>query len=326
MKKKTLLYEKLPRGKVRCHICQRRCTIGKNKRGWCLTRVNEDGVLYSLIYGQVSSLSINPIEKKPVFHFYPGSKWLSLGSWGCNFRCPGCQNWELAHWNGESPERGYYLSPEDQVAMALDRGCLGLEYTLDTAKMAKERGLHTNYVTNGYITEEALGIISPYLDVYRVDIKGFSAETYQKTANLTDFEGILRATENAKHHGMHVEVVTNVTPGFNDDDQQLIGITSWIKESLGADTPWHVTRFHPHPELSHLKPTSLSTLERARDIGLHMGLKYVYIGNVPGHEGENTYCHHCKALLIQRSVFDILENKIQAGRCANCGAEIPGRF
>jgi pyruvate formate lyase activating enzyme len=221
--------------------------------------------------------------------------------------------------------------------MALNNGCTGLswtfneptlwfEYTLDTAKLARQNSLYTNYVTNGFITWEALSLLAPHLDVYRVDIKGFSAVFYQKIAHLTDFEGVLKSTEKAKSHGMHVEVVTNITPGFNDDDRELRGIASWIKSSLGEDTPWHVTRFFPHLHLSHLNPTRVSVLEHAREIGINCGLRYVYIGNVPGHEAENTYCHSCSTLLIKRDVFDILENRIKEGKCPQCGSEIPGTF
>jgi pyruvate formate lyase activating enzyme len=337
MKKEALLYTRLPEDQVQCHTCLRRCTILEGKRGWCMTRINEAGVLYTLIYGEVSSLSVNPIEKKPVFHFYPGSRWLSLGSWGCNFRCPGCQNWEIAHWRGESLAPDHFLSPSDQVETALRHECLGIswtfneptlwfEYTLESAILAKEKGLYTNYVTNGSITEQALGLLAPHLDVYRVDVKGFCAETYQQLAHLSDWEGILSVTGKAKRSGIHVEVVTNIIPGFNDDEKQLLETASWIRSCLGQDTPWHVTRFHPHLELSRLKPTPVSTLERARTTGLESGLQYVYIGNVPGHRGENTYCHTCQTLLIERFVFDIVTNRIEEGCCPRCGTRIPGRF
>lgn len=337
MKKEALLYDKLPGGEVQCRTCQRRCTIPPGKTGWCRTRVNEEGVLYSLIYGEVSSLSINPIEKKPVFHFYPGSRWLSLGTLGCNFRCPGCQNWEIAHWQGRHLRAAYYLGPEEQVEMALAHGCLGLswtfneptlwfEYTLDTARLARQKGLYTNYVTNGYITEEALELISPFLDVYRVDVKGFSAATFQKIAHTPDFKPVLKGAERAREYGMHVEVVTNIIPGFNDDAAELKGIAAWVRDGLGPDTPWHVTRFYPHLDLSHLNPTPVSTLEEARQIGLAAGLKYVYLGNVPGHEGENTYCPQCGSLLIKRYIFEVLENRIIKGRCPQCDTRIPGRF
>lgn len=336
MEKETYLYEKLDAWKVMCLICQRRCVIPEGKRGWCYTRINRGGKLYSLIYGQVSSLSINPIEKKPVFHFYPGSRWLSLGSLGCNFRCPGCQNWEIAHWK-EGTMYSEYLSPEESVTKAKAAGCVGIswtfneptlwfEYTLDSAKCAKSRELFTNYVTNGYMTEEALDAIAPFLDVYRVDIKGFSEKTYQRISHIKDYKKILETTKKAKGHGLHVEIVTNIIPGFNDGEKELRGIAVWINNTLGPETPWHVTRFYPHLELSHLPPTPIDVLERAWLIGKEEGLWYVYVGNVPGHQWENTFCHICGELLIKRYVFDIVLNKIKGGKCTHCGIIIPGRF
>lgn len=336
MKKEAVLYEKLEEGKVRCGICQRRCIIRDGKVGWCGTRVSEGGKLYSIIYGEVSSISINPIEKKPVFHFFPGSKWLSIGSMGCNFRCPGCQNWDISHWL-EGPMYTEYISPEELVKRAKETGCIGIswtfneptiwfEYTLESAKIAKENGLYTNYVTNGFITEEALDMIAPFLDVYRVDIKGFSDETYLKVGHLKGFRGILDVTKKAKGYGIHVECVTNVTPGYNDREEELRGIASWIRKDLGPETPWHVTRFYPYLELSHVPPTPLSTLERGREIGKEEGLWYVYIGNVPGHKWENTYCHKCGELLIERYAFEIIKNRIKGCKCPKCETLIPGRL
>ncbi len=284
-------------------------------------------------------MSINPIEKKPVFHFYPGSQWLSLGTLGCNFRCPGCQNWEISHASpGQTFQETKFFSPEKLVELAHKHGCLGLswtfneptiwlEYTLDGARLAKEQGLLTNYVTNGYITPEALDLIGPYLDVFRVDLKGFSQETYHHLAHIEDFTGILEVTKRAKGKwGMWVEVVTNVIPGYNDAEDELVRIASWIRKELGEYTPWHVTRFFPQLELSHLEPTPIATLERARRIGQQEGLKYVYLGNVPGHPGENTYCSECGELLIQRHVFDITQCNLEEGHCPHCHKRLPGRF
>lgn len=337
--KEALLYEELSRQGVRCNICQRRCTIQESHRGECKTRLNEGGKLYSLIYGRAASLSINPIEKKPVFHFLPGSRWLSLGSLGCNFHCPGCQNWELSHSEINSGGRGTQsISPQESVSMAKEHGCVGIswtfneptiwfEYTLDGARLAKHEGLYTNYVTNGFITPEALDMIGPYLDVFRVDIKAFSQEAYQRIAGISDFTGILGITQRAKAKwDMHIEVVTNITPTFSDDEGQLRSIARWIKENLGEDTPWHVTRFHPYLKLSHLPPTPVSVLERARTIGMEEGLRYVYLGNVPGNPRENTYCPECSKLLIERHIFDILENNLISGKCSKCGTEIKGKF
>jgi len=335
MLKEALLYDKLEREKVRCNTCPRHCVLGEGQKGFCFSRQNQGGRLFTLIYGEVASLSVNPIEKKPVFHFYPGSRWLSLGTLGCNFRCPGCQNWELSHSRGGTAS---YLSPEELILLAKRYHCLGiswtfneptiwLEYTLDGAKLAKEQGLYTNYVTNGYITQEALDTIAPYLDVFRVDIKGFSLASYGRTAHISDFTPILEAAKRAKKvWGMHVELVTNITPGYNDDEGELREIARWIRDELGAYTPWHITRFFPHLELSHLDPTPIATLERAAEIAGKEGLSYVYWGNVPGHPGENTYCHHCRRLVIKRQVFDLLEYNLSLGRCRYCDTPIPGKF
>jgi pyruvate formate lyase activating enzyme len=229
------------------------------------------------------------------------------------------------------------ISPEESASYAKTAGCIGIswtfneptlwfEYTLDSAKYARSQGLFTNYVTNGYITEEALDTIAPFLDVYRVDIKGFSEKTYQRICHMKDYRRILETTKRANEYGMHVEVVTNVIPGFNDSGKELRGIASWIKNTLGPETPWHVTRFYPQLELSHLPPTPIAVLERAWSIGKEEGLWYVYVGNVPGHQWENTYCHICGELLIERYVFDIVTNKINGGKCSHCGSTIPGKF
>jgi pyruvate formate lyase activating enzyme len=284
-------------------------------------------------------MSINPIEKKPVFHFCPGSRWLSLGSLGCNFRCPGCQNWEIAH--AEPGQRGRttsFLSAEELTSLAKQHDCVGiswtfnepslwLEYTLEGAKLAKEQGLFTNYVTNGYITAEALDSIGPYLDIFRVDVKGFSQTSYGSIAHIANFTPILEVTKRAKDRwGMWVEVVTNVIPGYNDKEAELRGIASWIHSELGACTPWHLTRFFPYLKLSHLQPTPTSTLEKAREWAHQEGLHYVYSGNIPGHLAENTYCHHCGKLLIRRNAFDILGYNLERNHCPYCKTLIPGRF
>ncbi|MGQ9629179.1 MAG: AmmeMemoRadiSam system radical SAM enzyme [bacterium] len=334
--REAILYDKLSGDRVRCNVCGRRCTIVEGKRGFCRTQLNSGGVLYSLNYGEVTSLSLNPIEKKPVFHFLPGSVWLSLGSWGCNFRCSGCQNWEISR--ADSPEVEEPLEPEASVELALRGHCAGIswtfneptiwfEYTLDGARAAKKRGLFTNYVTNGFITREALDAIGPYLDVFRVDVKGFSDETYERVAGCRAMAGVLESAERAKvKWGMHVEVVTNVIPGYNDDERELRGIARWILERLGHDAPWHITRFYPCLELSHIPPTPIETLESVREIGLSEGLRYVYLGNVPGHPAENTYCYICGRTLIERRGLEVIRCRVEDGRCPHCGASIFGKF
>jgi len=326
---------------VRCLVCQRRCSIPEGRAGYCGTRSNRDGRIISLIYGQVSSILISPIEKKPLYHFHPGSLWLSLGSLGCNFRCPGCQNWEIAH---ADPARGRggretdYLAPEEMVRLAVENNCRGIswtyneptlwfEYTLEGARLAREEGLRTNYVTNGFITEEALDLIGPYLDSFRVDIKGFFPETYVKIAHIPDPAGIFGVVKRARGMwGMWVEIVTNVIPGINDSDREIREIAGWIRRDLGPEVPWHLTRFLPYLEFRHAGATPVEVLERAREIGMEEGLEYVYLGNVMGHPAENTRCYHCHALLIERDGFSILRNVIVEGRCPECGETVPGYF
>ncbi len=337
MERLGILWDRADGERVRCRVCRRLCVIAAGERGFCLTRENRDGELYTLTYGAVSSLHVAPIEAKPLFHFYPGTPWLSLGSLGCNCRCPGCQNWQIAHARpGEAERQARELAPDEAVALALERGCKGfswtyneptmwLEYTIDASRLARTKGLLANYVTNSYITPEALDAVAPYLDAWRVDIKAFDREAYRKLANIADFEGILESAERAKkHHGLHVECVTNIVPGYNDDAAQLGALAAWIAAALGPDTPWHVTRFVPHLDLADVPATPVATLERAHAIGREAGLQYVYIGNVPGHKAEHTYCHVCGALLIERRGHGVAQNRMLGSLCPFCGARIPG--
>ncbi|MBW2030347.1 MAG: AmmeMemoRadiSam system radical SAM enzyme [Deltaproteobacteria bacterium] len=337
--KPALLYKTMGKGLVRCHLCQRLCRIAPGEKGYCGTRKNLGGKLFSVIYGRVSSVRISPIEIKPLFHFYPGSQWLSMGSLGCNLLCPGCQNWEIAHAEVEEGLHNLQLiSPEESVRLAKEGNCKGIswtyneptlwfEYTLDTAKMAREQGLLTNYVTNAYMTLKALDRIGPYLDAFRADLKGFSSQTYERIANISKVRGILRVLERARHFwGMHVEIVTNIMPTINDQESELKQMAKWIHDSLGPETPWHVTRFFPHFRLAHLCPTSVGMLERAREIGLEVGLSYVYLGNAPGHPAEDTYCPSCKKLLIERMNYRLVKYRMSANRCKYCGHAIAGCF
>jgi pyruvate formate lyase activating enzyme len=335
----SVLYDQLPGHKVRCNVCAVRCLIPEGKEGICRTRVNRGGVLFSLIYNRVSSVACDPIEKKPLFHFYPATRILSLGTVGCNFRCPGCQNWKISH--AEVDEQGTgtdFLKTEDTIALMRRYGCEGicwtyndptiwLEYTLDCAKLAKAHGYYTAYITNGYTTPEALDLIGPYLDAFRVDLKGITPATYTRIAGLGRPEKIIEMTVRAKTRwGMHVECVTNVTPTVNDSPEELRRMARAIKTHLGPETPWHITRFFPYLDLSHLRATPLSKLEEAYQIARSEGLQYVYIGNVPGHPMENTYCDHCHRRLVLRDGFRVVENRIVGGRCPDCGVAVPGRF
>ena len=338
MMREALLYEKLEGKKVRCDLCQRRCVIPPDKKGYCKVRVNQDGALYTLVYGLASSVAVDPIEKKPLFHFYPASQVFSLGTFGCNFRCIHCQNYTISYVE-PGTERfispGQKLTPEQTIELTKRYHCGGIawtyneptmwfEYTLDTAKLARAEKLYTCYITNGYLTAEALDLLGPYLEGYRVDVKGFSDELYRRLAHVSEWRGILEVAVRAKEKwDMHVEVVTNVIPTLNDDEEQLRGIARWIKEALGPQTPWHVTRFMPYLELSHLSPTPVGTLERAYNIGREEGLYFIYLGNVPGHKYENTVCYNCGNLAIKRVGYRTQELGVaEGGRCENCGADL----
>ena len=331
----AMLYEKLAEQRVRCNTCQWRCVINPGKVGVCRMYQNRDSTLYNLNYASVSSLAADPIEKKPLFHFFPGSLALSLGSWGCNFHCQDCQNWEIScletdkSWCAQRQ-----VLPEEAVAMAKSHRCAGIawtynepgvwfEYTLDSARLAKENNLYTVYVTNGYLTPEALDTIGPYLDVLRVDVKGFSDSLYRDLARINKWQGILEVARRAKDRWrMHVEVITNIIPTMNDDDKQLRGIARWIREELGELTPWHVTRFYPNYNLSHLPPTPLTTLEHACDIGKEAGLRFVYVGNVPGHRSESTFCYSCGKLAVERVGYQATVVGLEGSKCRSCGAEL----
>ncbi|MDP2931021.1 MAG: AmmeMemoRadiSam system radical SAM enzyme [Chloroflexota bacterium] len=331
----ALLYDKLADSRVQCHTCQWQCKIGVDKFGVCGMYQNRGGTLYNLNYAVVSSLAADPIEKKPLFHFHPGTLAFSLGSLGCNFHCKHCQNWEISSVDSRALLRGCReMLPDTEIAAARQHGCQGiawtynepaiwLEYTLDSAKLAKENGLYTVYVTNGYSTPAALDAIGPYLDAWRVDIKGFSDALYRDLAKVPHWRNILDVAKRAKDKWhMHVEVVTNIVPTMNDDDEQLEGIASWIKDALGELTPWHVTRFYPHHHLADLPPTPIATLEHAYDIGRRAGLKFVYTGNVPGHEHENTLCYACGKLVVERYGYQTRVTGLDGSKCKFCGAEL----
>ncbi len=331
----ALLYEKLPDARVQCHTCQWRCKIGRDKFGVCGMYQNKDGRLYNLNYAVVSSVAADPVEKKPLFHFYPGSLVFSLGSLGCNFHCQHCQNWEISMVDGRTMPRGCQeMLPRMAVDLAKQSRCQGMawtynepsiwfEYTLDSARLAKENNLYTVYVTNGYLSPEGLDTIGPYLDAWRVDVKGFSDAFYRELAKVPHWRDILTVTRRAKDKWqMHIEVVTNIIPTMNDDDQQLEGIARWIHDELGELTPWHVTRYYPQHHITHLPPTPVATLERAVEIGRKAGLKFIYAGNVPGHSSENTVCYSCGKINVARIGYQTKVVGLEGSRCRFCGVEL----
>jgi pyruvate formate lyase activating enzyme len=331
--KEELLYEKLSHKMVHCHLCPHDCVIPEGKTGYCGVRKNSDGTLYALTYGKVVSIAIDPIEKKPLNHFYPGASAFSIGTFGCNMRCKHCCNWTISHHT--ATEEGldlHDLSPEEAVQMAKDRECevlawtynepsIWFEFVLDTAKLAKEAGLLTVMVTSGMISPPALKTLLNYIDAYRLDIKGFTEEFYERLTGSPVLKHILENALIAFRSGVHVEIITNIIPNWNDSDEQLNGLARWIVDNLDAETPWHVTRYHPENKLTE-PSTPTETLERAKEIGHKNGLKYVYIGNVPGHPGQNTTCPECSKVLIDRAGFSIGENHILKGCCQFCGYKI----
>jgi len=331
----SLLYEKLPDSKVRCDTCQWQCIIGPGKYGACQARKNVNGSLQVLNYAKVSSINADPIEKKPLFHFFPGTQVLSLGSLGCNFHCVHCQNWQISCIKDPfaSDEGLKEISPERTVELAQQHRCAGVawtynepgiwfEYTLDSAKLAKKNNLYTVYVTNGYLSLKSLDMIGPYLDAWRVDVKGFSDRFYEKLTKIKKWQGILDVAKQAKEKwNMHVEVVTNIIPTMNDDDEQLTNLASWIKNDLGELTPWHITRYYPQYQLN-VPATPVATLEKACDIGKTAGLKFVYLGNVPGHEKENTVCYQCGNTVIRRMGYNTQVTGVDGSKCHFCGADL----
>ncbi|MDY9926760.1 AmmeMemoRadiSam system radical SAM enzyme [Methanosarcina sp.] len=329
----AMFYEKLAENNVRCNLCAHRCKINPGKRGICGVRENCEGTLFSLVYGAVASEAVANIEIKPLYHYYPGSLAYSVGTIGCNFRCSHCQNWTLSRAAPEdiSPET---LSPSQLVRQAKMADCQSVswthneptmwyEYTYDGAKLAKEEGLGTSYVTNGYITPEALRQIAPYLDAFSVDIKAFSEVFYRKTCG-SKLAPVLEASRLAKQLGIHVEVVNLIVPTHNDSSDELRELSRWVYENLGRDTPLHFNRFHPHYEMKDPSPTPIKTLDRARSIAIDEGMRFVYVGNVPGHPHENTYCPECGNLLIARGFFEVQEYNISPEKtCPKCGEPIP---
>jgi pyruvate formate lyase activating enzyme len=333
--REALLFEKLPDNAVKCHTCQWRCRINADKMGACGMYRNTGGVLYSLNYSQVSSLAADPVEKKPLFHFYPGTQCFSLGTLGCNFQCKHCQNWQISTPDYTSiSAMCRQVTSETAVKMAVQNDCRGIawtynepavwfDYTLECAKLAKKAGLYTVYVTNGYASPEALDAIGPYLDAWRVDIKGFTDGFYKELAGVPHWREILDVTKRAKEKwNMHIEVVTNLIPTLNDDDDQLTALADWIRQDLGELTPWHVTRFYPQHLLENLPPTPVATIEKAEEIGKKAGLKFIYAGNIPGHSSESTYCYKCQNLVVARTGYDTVVRGLKGSRCKNCGAEL----
>jgi pyruvate formate lyase activating enzyme len=333
--KEAMLYEKLADNKVRCNLCAHRCTIADGHVGVCHVRENTGGVLYTRVYGRTIARHVDPIEKKPLLHFYPGSTAYSVATPGCNFRCRWCQNADIS----QAPREQHFLlgeeaSPAEIVASAQRVGCRSIaytyteptiffEYTYDTARLAREAGLANVYVTNGYMTSEMLEVIHPYLDAANVDLKGFRDEVYRRYAGA-HLQPVLDSLKTMKQLGIWVEVTTLIIPGINDDPQELQDAARFVALELGPETPWHISRFRPAYQMAEVPPTPIPILLQAQEIGREAGLFHVYVGNVPGE--ANTTCHACGHLLVRRLGYQVVASDIApGGHCPECGTLVAGR-
>ena len=334
--KEAMFYQQLEDDKVVCELCPHFCKLKDTQIGICGVRKNISGRLHSLVYGHAIAVHVDPIEKKPLFHVAPGSSSFSIATVGCNFHCKFCQNHDISQVNktGDLKYYGQQINPEDIITMTRRNSCRSISYTYteptiffeyayNTAILAHEQGLLNIFVTNGYINPEPLQVIHEYLDAANVDLKSFNDNFYKKMtgARLTP---VLDTLKLMKKLSIWVEVTTLIIPGENDSAEELKQIANFIKNELGAETPWHISRFYPQYQATDHPPTPVTTLEKAREIGLEQGLRYVYMGNVPGNQAENTYCYNCGKLLIERYGYQIMENNIVSGNCKFCNAQIDG--
>lgn len=330
----AMLYSKGAEGEVACHLCHHRCVIRPGKRGICQVRENRDGTLYSLVYRRLIASHVDPIEKKPIFHFHPGTPSYSIATVGCNFQCVFCQNCTISQMPRDQGRiDGADVAPEAIVADARRQECATIaytyteptiyfEYAYDTGRLAHEAGILNVWVSNGYMTPEALERIGPYLDAINVDLKSFNPDTYKRLAKA-ELEGVLETLRLFRPRDIWLEVTTLVIPGINDSDAELRQIAQFIA-SLGPEVPWHVSRFHPDYRMQNGRSTPPETLRRALDIGRGAGLRYVYAGNLPGDPSESTHCPSCARSVIERFGFTVYGYHIEDGACGFCKAPIDG--
>ncbi len=335
--KKALLFKKLKEGEVQCLACSHKCLIKEGKTGICKVRLNQNQDLYLLVYGKPVAVHLDPIEKKPLFHFYPGEVAFSLGTIGCNFGCEFCQNWDISQlpkitenkkiFNGEDwpPEKIIDYCKKNKIsiiAYTYNEPTIWVEYALDIMKLAKNMGIKNVWVSNGFMSEETLEIISPYLDAINIDLKSFSDDFYKKICKAR----IIPVKENIKRVyklGIWEEITTLIIPGFNDSEKELTQIAEFLF-NISPDLVWHITAFYPNYKMLDVNPTPQETLIKAYKIGKKIGLHYVYTGNIPNEDFESTYCPKCGVKLISRWGIELIENKLEKGKCYNCGFSISG--
>jgi pyruvate formate lyase activating enzyme len=326
-------YEKLPYKKTRCKLCPRECVIDDRERGYCGVRENRGGTYYSLVHSRVCAAHVDPMEKKPLFHFHPGTLAFSIATAGCNVNCKMCQNWEISQSRPEQV-RNTYLPPKDLAGMAVQNRCPSIAYTYnepvifyefvrDAAEAAHAAGVKSVVITGGYIQREPLKKLCPSVDAIKVDLKGYSEKFYKEVVN-GELKPVLDALVTIRKLGTWCEIVYLVVPTLNDTDAEFRGLAQWVKSNLGADVPVHFTRFYPQYLLKNLPPTPIETLERAKAIGDAEGLHYVYVGNVPGHPAESTYCPKCRRVIIERTGLTVQAMHLHKGKCEYCQTAIPG--
>jgi pyruvate formate lyase activating enzyme len=329
----ALYFQPIAKGLIECRLCPRKCEVKDGERGDCLVRENRGGKYVTLAYANPCAVHLDPIEKKPFFHVLPGTLSFSIATAGCNLHCKFCQNWEISQ---NRPEKtfNYHLPPDQVVAKAQEGLCPSIAYTyvepiifyeymLDTARLARKAGLLNTCHSAGYINSEPLQPLAEVLDAACIDLKSFDPQFYRDLVG-GELAPVLRTLQTLRQHGVHVEIVNLVIPQHNDQAKTIGDMCAWIRDELGPLTPMHFSRFYPLYKMQNHYPTPVSVLEQAREIALKKGLKYVYLGNIPAHKAENTFCHHCGKMIIQRTGYRIGEVKMKDGKCGYCGTKIPG--
>ena len=328
-------YRQIDNNRILCYLCPRYCKLKEGQIGFCQVRKNVDGQLKSLVFGKPYAVNVDPIEKKPLFHFLPGSKILSIGTAGCNLACKYCQNWDLSNTKFDE-DRAINLPPErliqlathyktESIAYTYNEPTIFAEYLMETARLSQPLKLKNVMVTNGYITQEAIDAVYQNIDAANVDLKAFTEQFYAKLT-LSHLQPVLDCLKHLKQLNKWIEITNLIIPTFNDQESDIIKMCEWILKELGPMVPLHFSAFHPDYQFTQVPPTTPSMLIKYRHLAMKLGLKYVYVGNISNGEGNNTYCHHCSALLIRRTWYQNVNLGLQDGLCKNCGTTIPGVF